>query len=68
MLDDHTDSCVFEDIDVLMEHLTRSIDVRHHKDLIKRVEVLCKGFGQFRLPIRNYVHIPKGMDTSSKNK
>jgi|JI9StandDraft_1071089.scaffolds.fasta_scaffold31916_3 hypothetical protein len=67
MLHSHTHSCIFENIDVLMEHLSRSIDMGHHENLVQRVKIFGQRFGQFGLPVRHNIMVSKSMYTSPQN-
>lgn len=40
MLDLSADGCIIQHVDVFMEHLTSSVDVGDHEDLVVGLEVL----------------------------
>lgn len=50
-----------------MEHLSRSIDMGHHENLVQRVKIFGQRFGQFGLPVRHNIMVSKSMYTSPQN-
>lgn len=60
-----TYSSIFQDFEIFMKHLVRTVDMSYHKDFVIGAKVLNKCLGQFRLSERNLYGITKGVNTLS---